>query len=135
MVEIATLAHHYYAECAAHSQFIQCSKCKEPIHQDDYEEHRKDNNCKRMPNRLRISSYHIHIKIHYSDIIDIYQLEFFLAAKDMKRTARCLLCHQDVSPPSDKEWKRHLIGQDGCPANQRRVTRGEQEGRIIDLLD
>ncbi len=35
--------------------------------------------------------------------------------------ARCPLC-QKTFPQSEENWKKHLMGEDGCEANSRRLA-------------
>ena len=44
-IEVRLLTEHQFNECENKSEFKKCERCKEPIQEEEYESHTKENNC------------------------------------------------------------------------------------------
>jgi hypothetical protein len=89
VIEIETFNHHLLSECDKSADFKECLRCRESIHQKDFEEHVEGKQC--------------------------------LISKPSKAAMRCGMCHQDVTPPGEQGWKRHIL-EEICPKNPRKVV-------------
>ncbi|NWQ91036.1 CE104 protein, partial [Burhinus bistriatus] len=106
---------HYWKHCP---MLTRCEHCKQVVEIASLTEHlltdcdKKDSfgKCQRCSEALPKDELPKHIKSKTCN-----------SAKPENVANHCPLCH-DNFPPGEEAWKSHLMGNDGCKMNQRRLS-------------
>ncbi|NXN98626.1 CE104 protein, partial [Rhinopomastus cyanomelas] len=110
-----SLDHHYWKYCP---MLTRCEHCRQVVEIASLTEHwlfdcdKKDNfrQCSQCGEVLLKDELPKHIKSKTCN-----------AAKTEDVAQYCPLCHENI-PPGEEAWKSHLMGEDGCKMNPRRIS-------------
>lgn len=94
---------YFSDECDMRSNYVKCDTCKQAIHENSFEEHRKDNKCTSMQFDRE------------QDDINKYIIEL-LFTEPIEGYDRCPLCSTLVN---QNKWREHLMGDHPCVNNPR----------------
>jgi centrosomal protein CEP104 len=105
---------HFWRDCPL---LTECKHCSQVIEIETINHHllhecEKSSEFKECP-RCKES-------VHSSEFDSHVEAKQCLISKPPKAASRCGMCHQDVVPPSEAGWKRHIL-EEVCPKNPRKV--------------
>ncbi|KAI8146629.1 hypothetical protein BJV82DRAFT_599266 [Fennellomyces sp. T-0311] len=118
-----TLISHYYDECPV---LTSCSRCQIILEISTLNDHTfKDcakrhlvKQCTRCKQAVPVEGWLQHT------------LKQTCAAVGDAGETRCPLCMDTIDPPTDSQWKAHLLHGDGCPKNPRPVRRNKTPAKV-----
>ncbi|KAI9313238.1 hypothetical protein BX666DRAFT_1981026 [Dichotomocladium elegans] len=113
-----TLISHYYDECPVLTSCVRCQTILEISTLSDHTftdcaKRHLVKQCTRCKQPVPVEQWLQHT------------LKKNCEAVEKETDVRCPLCLVVIDPPTDSQWKAHLLNGEGCPKNPRRIRRAK----------
>ncbi|KAF7722353.1 hypothetical protein EC973_003197 [Apophysomyces ossiformis] len=106
IVEVATLTEHCLQECSEKNLMKQCERCKTAVPVEQWLQHSLKKTC---PGAVHSFTYRFLNNLIFSAVSESEVL--------------CPLCFTTIDPPTEGQWKAHLLEGSECPKNPRSVKK------------